>query len=233
MSGWSCLELTLELGDDARVNKRDFAGNRSEYPLADFWNAYPQNANMDSFNHHMTGGVLQVYDGQKGLMLAHARQILGSMAHCPMRLETVREGEHRLSLNPFGTYDGKQRFYPSDGNGCIMELYQAVMPQAKSLAPAYNGVEEFSVQMLYGYGAAKEREVEELYKDMAAFADGCVVYAANGAVGRWVEDNLVLHKHEETVTDASKLSLTGALGNGNASLTGAVIHFLSHKLKSR
>ena len=226
------MELTLELGDDAKVGKRDFMGNRSEYPLADFWRSYPQNTNMDSFNHHMTGGVLQVYDGQKGLLLAHARQILGSMAHCPMRLGTGRNGKHRLSLNPFGTYDGKQRFYPSAGNGCIMDLYQAVMPQAKSLAPAYNGVEEFSVQMLSGYEKMNAQKMDDLYRDMAAFADGCVVYATNGAISRWTEDNVVLHEHEESRANPDRLLLTGVLGNGNVSLVKSVIRFLNHKLKS-
>ena len=220
------MELTVELEDDAKVDKKDFMGNQSGYPLADFWDAYPQNANMDSFNHHMTGGVLTVHDSQKGLMLAHARQILGSMAHCPMRLRTMETGKYHLSLNPFGTYDGKQRFYPSNGNGCIMELYQAVMPQAKSLAPAYNGVEEFSVQMLSGYN----EQDTGLYKDMAAFADGCVVYAANGAVSRWTEDNLFLHPHEQTTPDLNHLSLTGVLGNGNTSLVKAVLHFITNKI---
>lgn len=227
------MEMTLELGDDARVGKRDFMGNQSEYPLADFWKTYAQNTNMDSFNHHMTGGVLQVYDGQKGLLLAHARQVLGSMAHCPMRLRTAKDGIHRLSLNPFGTYDGQQRFYPTAGNGCVMELYQAVMPQAKSLAPAYNGVEEFSIQMLYGYTTKEEQNTKELYQDMVAFADGCVVYATNGAVSRWTEDNLVLHAHEEIQTEAGKLSLLGVLGNGKTSLTKAAVHFIEHKAKTR
>ncbi|MBO5496598.1 MAG: hypothetical protein J5967_04275, partial [Oscillospiraceae bacterium] len=141
------MELTLALDDTARITKRNFAGELSAYEIADFWRAYPENENICSFNHQMTGGTLCVAGDGGGLLIAHARQVLGSMAHCPMRLKT--EGGRRLvSVNPFGTYFGPQRHYPSRGNGSSMGLYLAAAPQARSLAPAYNGAFEQSVQAL-------------------------------------------------------------------------------------
>lgn len=180
------MELTLSMKDCAFVEKRNFMDDISGYALSDFWNAYPENKNMDSFNHQLTGGVLTVGDGEKGIVLAHARQVLGSMAHCPMRLRT-KEDCRQISLNPFGTYYGKQRHYPTNGTGNVMKLYQAFVPQAKSLAPSYNGAHECGIQRI-----SDAHELKKHCDDIEAFSDGCVIYAATGAVRRYRYDNVKL-----------------------------------------
>lgn len=180
------MELTLSLKDCAFVEKRNFMDDISGYALSDFWNAYPENRDMDSFNHQLTGGFLTVGDGEKGIVLTHARQVLGSMAHCPMRLRT-KEDCRQISLNPFGTYYGKQRHYPTNGTGNVMKLYQAFVPQAKSLAPSYNGAHECSIQRI-----SDSHELKKHCDDIEAFSDGCVIYAATGAVKRYRYDNVKL-----------------------------------------
>lgn len=228
------MELSMQLGDEAVVEKRNFMEEMSGYPLADFWRAYPANENMDSFNHHLTGGLLMIYDEQKGLMLAHARQVLGSMAHCPMRLKTPFPGKHIVSLNPFGTYDGRQRFYPSRGNGCMTELYESVMPQARSLAPAYNGALEISIQQLADYygsvnADSRERPDAQKLRDMLAFADGCVVYATNGAVSRWRDDNVILHGHRKAPANVRHLRMTGMKVKSKSLFVKAAWHYIQNK----
>lgn len=184
-------ELTLCMDDSAKVIKRNFMDDISAYPVADFWRAFPENRNICSFNHQLTGGLLALTGKHGGLLLAHARQILGSMAHCPMRLRTV--GIRReINMNPFGSYFGPQRFYPSRGNGSSMELYLAAAPQARSLAPAYNGAFEQGVQAIFELsGPAVDPETEALAK---AIADGAVASDTSGPVKPFEDDNVRLHE---------------------------------------
>jgi len=183
-------ELTLAGDDRIAVEKRNFTGAISRYEMADFWRAFPENENISSINHQLTGGTLCLADSRGGLLLAHARQVLGSMAHCPLRLKTDG-GQRLVSMNPFGTYFGPQRFYPSRGNGSSMELYLAAAPQARSLGPAYNGAFEQAIQAIFPVSgpaptAAQQRQAE-------AIADGVV--ALGGDLVRAFDcDNVRLHE---------------------------------------
>lgn len=205
-------EWTLALGDDATVTKRNFMDDISSYPVADFWRAFPQNENISSINHQLTGGLLCVADGKGGLLLAHARQVLGSMAHCPLRLET-QGGKRVLSLNPFGSYFGPQRYYPSRGNGSSMELYLAAAPQARPLAPAYNGACEQSVQALF---AVDGREPDaETIRLALAIADGCVVLDAPGKLHPFTGDNVRLREavgNKVSPKDLKSVTFTEQMG---------------------
>lgn len=227
------MELSVRLGNDAVLEKRNFMEDISSFPLADFWNAFPQNCNLDSFNHQLTGGMLAWKEKGKengeeeGIVLAHARGVLGGMAHCPMRLRTTEDTDKNrlVSMNPFGTYDGSQRYYPTRGNGSVMELYCATMPQARSLAPAYNGACERSIQRLSEYAELKTKEG---LGDVCAFADGCVVYAANGVIRRYREDNVILHTPRKVKTDAKKIKAFRSFGNSKKVLIHGAIGFLKN-----
>ena len=215
------MELTLALDDSDVIEKRNFMEDISSYPLSDFWEAFWQNRNIDSFNHQLTGGVLAVHDEKRGLVLAHARQVCGSMAHCPMRLKSIGE-KSIVSMNPFGTYDGRQRYYPTQGNGSVAELYEAVMPQAGSLAPAYNGASELCIQRISDYFCEEKRN------DVQAFADGCVVYAVNGSIKRFRDDNVILHQPKTIDVDGKKLLLLSAIMGKKSSFVRSVIRFLQN-----
>ncbi|MBR0063907.1 MAG: hypothetical protein IJP67_07055 [Oscillospiraceae bacterium] len=187
-------ELTIPALDTSRVIKRSFAGRESGYNISDFWEAFPENSSIASINHQLTGGTLCIADEEKSVTLAHARGVLGSMAHCPMRL--VTEGDRReLSLNPFGTYFGAQRHYPTRGNGSSMELYLAAAPQARSLAPAYNGAEETAIQAIFGADKT----------GAAAIADGAVILG-EGRIKAFSGDNVRLHAAVGSKIDPRKLS---------------------------
>ena len=194
-------ELTLAGNDTIAVEKRNFTGALSRYAMADFWRAFPENENISSINHQLTGGTLCLADDHGGLLLAHARQVLGSMAHCPMRLRT-EGGKRVVSMNPFGTYFGPQRFYPSRGNGSSMELYLAAAPQARSLGPAYNGAFEQAIQAIFPVSgpaptAAQQRQAE-------AIADG-VIALGGDAVRAFAGDNVRLHEAVGNKVDAKDL----------------------------
>lgn len=224
-------ELTLPFSDGVAVTKRSFARALSRYPMADFWNAYPQNANICSINHQLTGGTLCIADEHGGLLLAHARQVLGSMAHCPLRLKTSA-GRRWVSVNPFGTYFGPQRYYPSRGNGSSMELYLAAAPQARSLAPSYNGAFEQNVQALFGVAGDTPSEAQQRCAE--AIADGVVVLGG-GTVHAFNGDNVRLHDPVDNHVDPKALksvTFVEQLG-GVKPLLGLVGHYASNLLHAQ
>ncbi len=71
------------------------------------------------------------------------------MACCPMRLT---EGG-RVRMNPFGTFDGRQRHHPNRSGDVVPRTYTLIAPQGKSLAPSYNGSRERAL----GYIVKKQR----------------------------------------------------------------------------
>lgn len=207
------------------VSKRNFAGDITNYYLEDFEQAYMENCEIDSLNHQLTGGILALTrEPEKemrfpGMLLSHARWFCGSMAHCPMRLRKTT-----VSMNPFGTYFGRQRYYTSRGNGSVMKIFQATMPQARSLAPAYNGIQEITLQRI-----SDGRELsEQNLNDICAFADGCIIYATNGAVKRYRGDNVKLHKIRYKLTDEKKLHAVRSLGKAEWRLMGDGISLLKN-----
>ena len=108
--------VTLEFllpSDGVRIHKRNFAGDVSAYPVADFKKRIPAKPHYDLVQPPAHGRVSGgSWPRTGGLARSpHARQVLGSLAHCPMRLEEER-GTVLLKINPFGAYYGKQRYYP-------------------------------------------------------------------------------------------------------------------------
>lgn len=158
--------LSIEIDEEAVIEKRNFRGELSSFPLKDLYSASIKNRNLDSFNQAVSGGFVSVIDKGTKLSLGHLRTYSGSLAHCPMRLKEEKDGKFLLSLNPFGTYYGKQRSFTSEGNGAVVDIYSSFAPQAYSLAPSYNGVNERSIQFISG---------EENEETLAAWADGSLV----------------------------------------------------------
>lgn len=218
------MEFTMELSRYAKVGKRNFMNDYSAYRFADFWEAYPQNSKMYSMNHQLTGGFLAIHDSDRGMVFSHARQVSGSMAHAPIRYQ--RKGEQcRIKLNAYGTYYGKQRYYPSAGNGSVMEIFNLTMPQAKSLAPSYNGAFERTIQRVSDYRFLNRDE----QADIEAFADGCIVYATSGAVQRFREDNVKLHEEREVENVPEKLKILPSMDKSWGEIVRVVRKFLSNQ----
>jgi hypothetical protein len=121
-----------------RVWKHNFMGITAFYDL-DYGRVNPKNRDLDSFNHQVTAGWVAVSDGQHGLLLGEDASRLASMAFCPMRLRE-RAGLQTLSLNPFGSYYGKQLDYShlgGNGNGAV--VMQALSGALQPNGPSFNG----------------------------------------------------------------------------------------------
>ena len=210
-------QITPRLEGELHVVKRNFNCAVSDFPVKSFRESVPENENMSSFNHQLTGGFVGVSNGETGLLLANARQISGSMAHCPMRLKRSN-GQDQIRLNPFGTYAGPQRVHPTRGNGSIGEAFVIVAPQSRSLAPAYNGAEETAIMALFGYGGLRPQG--EALRQACAFADGAVLLEPEGSpvhsahMHGYARDHVHFHAPREAKDAPKKLKsvlMSGAL----------------------
>jgi hypothetical protein len=151
---------------EASIIKRNYEGDISSFTLDSFKKADPLNAEIDSFNHQVTNGVVGVQTQKGGFLLAVQKQIANSMAFCPMR---IRGGS--LYLNPFGTYYGKQRHHATYGTGlgALAAIHSA--PQFRPLAPAYNGAKEELMIAIFPFETEPK---QALWEQAINFSDGSI-----------------------------------------------------------
>lgn len=204
-------QITPDFEGDISVIKRNFMDDVSSYRTQSFPECDSKNQYVASFNHQLTAGMVGLSDGNRGLIIANARQVLGSMAHCPMRLEK----DKTVRMNPFGTYYGKQRHHRGRAKDQVLDAYTLVAAQGKSIAPSYNGNSETAVLGLFGFGGSVPSD--ELMKEVRAFADGCVgVVSEKSAVKIFLDDNVKIReytKDNKSEKDLKNPVMTGLMGN--------------------
>ena len=228
------LQITPQYDGDISVIKRNFMGDISSFRTQTFPECDEKNKKIYSFNHQLTAGLIGLTNGEKGIAVANARQVLGSMAHCPMRLDE----DKTVHMNPFGTYYGPQRHHWGRANDEILATYTLVTPQGKSLAPAYNGNSETAMLGLFAFdGALPEGK---LLEDILAFADGAVATDnEDGILTPFYEDNVSFKEAKADSIDESKLKnpiMTGFAGNFKNYVTKgakAIRHIIRAQRKAR
>lgn len=227
-------EITPSIDGDISVVKRNFMNDVSSFRTQSFPECDSKNTHLDSFNHQLTGGFVGLTNGETGLAVANARQVLNSMAHCPMRLDE----DKTVHLNPFGTYYGKQRHHSGRARDQILATYTLVTPQGKSIAPSYNGNRETAVLGLFGFDG-KEPAGEKL-KEINAFADGAVVCAPSDSIlTAFYGDNVKIKQPLSDGIDEKQLKnpiMTGIAGNLGSYITKgarAIGHIIFRQLISR
>jgi hypothetical protein len=148
------------------VWKHNFLGVMASFPL-NYGDINPRNAELDAFNHQITAGWVAVSDGERGLLVADRADVRTSFAFAPMRLR-VRDGRQVVSLNPFGTYHGRQLAYDHlGGTGVGTEFTTLISSAVRPNGPSYNGEHErFSLLLAPYRGAAPP---ERLRADAEAF----------------------------------------------------------------
>lgn len=228
------VQITPSFGKEKKVIKRNFMGDVSEYRTNSFYESDKQNKSLASFNHQLTAGIVGLSDDDSTLIVANSRQVLCSMAHCPMRLD----GDGTVHMNMFGTYYGKQRHHWSRAKGEIFSTYTLVTPQGKSIAPSYNGNSENAVMALFTF--PKGNVTDDDLKDAAAFADGAVVTAPEDAVLQpFYEDNVKFKETKAQAASDTKLRspiLTGISGNLSKYIVNggkAISHIIKEQLKAK
>lgn len=217
-------QFHLNLNQGAILKKRAFNDEITKYQLNSFMAADPKNFHLDTMNHQLSGGYLELSDSEKGIVIAHARQVSGSMAHNPIRLSYDAESQsYDVKINPYGHYFGSQRHYPSECGGLITTIYNLTMPQATSLAPSYNGAMEEAIQLLVPRGVEKVN-----FDDILSFADGAIAsYHENGNVTCDEDDHVRTHSYEESKN--TRLKKTHS--NGNSSLLVSSAYKLLRHIK--
>ena len=228
------MQLTPDFKGEINVVKRNFAEDISSYSTRSFYESDRKNKSLASFNHQLTAGIVGLSSKDCTLIAANSRQVLGSMAHCPMRLDA----DGTVHMNMFGTYYGKQRHHWGRANDEILATYTLVTPQGKSIAPAYNGNSENSVMALFAYPKGSVDEAD--LKDALAFADGAVVTAPEDALLQpFYGDNVSFKETKAQSADDTKLRspiLTGISGNLSKYIVNggkAIAHIVGTQIKSK
>lgn len=193
---------------DVSVIKRNFEGDVSRFRVASFAEADQKNRTLDSFNNQLTAGTVGLTDGQKGLLIGNARNVLSSMAYCPMRLED----SGRVRMNPFGTFSGSQRHHMNRSGDRIPLTYTLIAPQGKSLAPSYNGCRERAVLCLLPFTG--DMPDDSRLRSLLAFADGAYATGSDAFLSPYTDDNVRLHGADASGKERIRSPLlTGVKGN--------------------
>jgi hypothetical protein len=152
-------------GKPLRVWKHNYLGHVSHYDLD--YGEFSRNEEIDSFNNHVTHAWVAVTDGDKGLLVAQTADVSASLAFCPMRTRTSAQGT-RVSLNPFGSYHGKQWSYATAFSGLGKFLALLMGDTCDPHAPSYNGRSERIAHLIAPY--AGDAPPEEIRADAEVFA---------------------------------------------------------------
>lgn len=227
-------QVTPELSGDIRVIKRNFMDDISSFRSQSFPESDKKNAYVASFNHQLTGGFTGLFDENGGIIIANARQVLNSMAHCPMRLEK----DKTVRMNPFGTYYGNQRHHHGRAKDQILDVYTLVASQGKSIAPSYNGSTETAVLGFYPVG--KNGLTDEQRIEICAFSDGAVIVCPeNSDIQPFTQDNITVKEGtadgiiEKDLKSPVLTGISGNLMNYIIKGTKAIGHIILTQIKTK
>lgn len=227
-------QITPDFDGDIRVIKRNFMDDFSSFRTQSFPECDEKNKSLASFNHQLTAGVVGLADEKGGLIIANARQVLNSMAYCPMRLDA----DKTVHMNPFGHYYGEQRHHWGRAKDEILATYTMITPQGKSIGPAYNGQGETAMLALFGFSGAEP--TDEQMADIIAFADGAVATDNEaGVLTPFYGDNVRIKEAKADGIQEDKLinsvwsGLAGNIKDYATKGTKAITHIVKSQIKSR
>lgn len=125
-------------GDVLRVWRANYLDVVASYDL-DYGRINSRNAELDSFNHHVTASWVAVAGGGRGMLLAQDATVRASPAFAPMRLREDHR-KQKIWINPFGSYFGEQMDYSHMGGaGLGRELAVMIGPAFRPNGPSFNG----------------------------------------------------------------------------------------------
>lgn len=227
-------QITPNLDGDIRVIKRNFMDDISTFRTQSFPECDEKNKSLASFNHQLTAGVVGLADENGGIIIANARQVLGAMAQCPMRLDE----DKTVHMNPFGHYYGNQRHHWGRAKDEILATYTMITPQGKSIGPAYNGNGETAMLALFGFSDSEP--TYEQMSDIIAFADGAVATDNEaGVLTPFYGDNVRIKEAKADGIEENQLinsvwsGLAGNIKDYATKGSKAVFHIIKSQFKSR
>lgn len=224
--------ISFENEDEISVIKRNFEGDISSFRVASYKEADERNSSLDSFNNQLSAGLIGLTDGKRGLLVGNARNVLSSMAYCPMRL--YEDGS--VEMNPFGTFFGKQRHHNNRSCDRIPLTYTLIAPQGKSLAPSYNGSREIAVMCLLPF--ENSMPDEKALENLLAFSDGAYATGTDGILSPFESENVTVHRIENKLENAKIRSplmsgIKGNLGKYIVRGTKAIVYIIKRQRYSK
>ena len=148
-----------------RVWKRNWLDSVTSYDLD--YASFSRNRELDSCNNHLTAGWVAFSDRRRGLLVGQESARWSSPAFCPIRTR-IADGGLSLTLNPFGTYRGRQLTYPTRATGLGRLTALLMADQLAPLAPDYAGRTQDFPLLLAPYRG--DRPPDEAARDAEAFA---------------------------------------------------------------
>ena len=169
-----------------RIFKTNYLGVDSAYNL-DYFRHSSENLNLDNANNHITPGMVGILAGDQGLALGFDQSVAANFAGVPVRTrfhpgqdssQDSSPGRFSVSLNPFGTYHGRQNRRPTWGNGLGHEAALISGEQYHSAAPTFNGrCSRFALMLGVFDGPAMP---EQMTEELRAYANPAVAVTPAG-----------------------------------------------------
>ncbi|MFH1152991.1 MAG: hypothetical protein V1793_04160 [Pseudomonadota bacterium] len=161
-----------------RVLKHNYLDVHTAYDL-DYFRHSDQNLNLDSVNNHITAGYAGVAAGNQGLAVGMDESVASNFAFAPVKVRYHQEsGAFSASINPFGTYSGKQYSHPTWGNRQGYEAALISGEQYRSAAPTFNGGgNRFSLMITCFSG---DQVPDQVRQDLCCFANPALIFSLKG-----------------------------------------------------
>nr|HPK44052.1 hypothetical protein [Spirochaetota bacterium] len=138
------------------VIKKNYFGVEDTYKI-DYFKHSKENLRLANVNNHITAGYVAVTNSKEFIAVAKDNEVLSNFAFCPLKIDYGMVKGFTVSLNPFGTFFGRQYFQPTWGNGQGFKSAILNGDQYHSGACTYSGTtQRFSLAIAHGRGALQQ-----------------------------------------------------------------------------
>ena len=120
------------------VLKRNYLGVDSQYTI-DYFKHSCKNYDLANVNNHITAEYVAVTNGTDCIAVAKDNATLSNFAFCPLQINHGFFKGFTVSMNPFGTFFGRQYYQPTWGKGRGFEAAILNGDQYHSGACTYSG----------------------------------------------------------------------------------------------
>ena len=151
-----------------RILKRNYLDIESEYRL-DYFRHDRQNLELDNINNHITSSYVGLVSGGHGMAVAQNSRIQSNFAFAPLKMHYHTQADNfSVSINPFGTYHGRQYQPQTWGNRQGYEATLLTGEQFASAGPTYNGkTRKFALLFAFFKG---QQIPERIKQDLIGYA---------------------------------------------------------------
>lgn len=138
------------------VLKRNYLGVESQY-IIDYFKHSSKNLDLANVNNHITAEYVAITNGKECIAVAKENATLSNFAFCPLQVAHSFFTGFSVSLNPFGTFFGRQYYQPTWGKGRGFEAAIINGDQYYSGACTYSGTtQRFALAIVHSNNSLPE-----------------------------------------------------------------------------